>query len=280
MKELEEKKKKMEDEMSVRAENTTEEERKKLIDSHEAKMKQMEQEEKTRKASDDDMLRLKLAARKKKKQAQQDKKQKEELSNAEASRHDLSEGMKEKIKAKAFADLRQMVLDGKDQEAKALLRQSHDHEDIEMRAGHTREFVNAMAALPDGADSTATEKAIQDKQRRELADLHEQQHAEAKALENGADMPTVNPEVVAKKLEVDREQKTAKLKNDAGDLRAKMDEELQKMEKELEDQLRKEREEFDLKRQQLSSRAAISRQKMQEEAADTSMHTPRVDSIG
>jgi len=282
MKELEEKKKKMEEEMSVRAENTTDEERKRLIDSHEMKMKQMEQDEKTRKASDDDLLRLKLAARKKKKQSQQQRKQKEELSNAEVSGHDLSEGMKTRMKATAFAELRQMALDGKDQEAKALLRQSHEHEDIEMRAGHTREFVSVMAALPDGADSAAAELALQEKQHAELAELHHQQQREAKALETGADMPTVNPEVVAKKLETEKEQKAAKLKNDASELRAKMREELQKMEQELEDQLLKEREEFDLKRQQLSTRAATRRQQMHEDAASSAIETPRdrVDSRG
>ena len=154
MQDLEEKKKRMEEEMQVQTAHATHEERKRLIDSHEAKLLQMEQEVHRKKMSDEEVLRQKLEARKKKKQAHVQKKQEEELSRAEKKGQDLSGEIKKQMKAKAFAELRKMVLDGKYPEALAVLRQTQEQETKEMLAHQSKEFVTEMAALPDGTRFT------------------------------------------------------------------------------------------------------------------------------
>jgi hypothetical protein len=146
MQDLEEKKKKrMEEEMQVQIAHATHEERKRLIDNHEAKLLQMEQEVNSKKMSDEEVLRQKLEARKKKKQAHAQKKQEEELSRAEKKGQDLLGEIKKQMKAKAFEELRKMVLDGKYPEALALLRQTQEQETKEMLAHQSKEFVTEMA---------------------------------------------------------------------------------------------------------------------------------------
>ena len=244
-----------------------------------ARGKYWQQDEKARKAADEEMLRKKLEARKRKKQAQVLKKQQEELSQAAQSGQNLGEEMKRKMKASAFAEMRQMVLDGKYEEAVMLLRKQHEQEVRDMRGAHSRETASTMAALPEGVNAAEAEETLDAKHKQMLANLEKQHHDELDALESGAEMPGA-VEDVQRSIEQEKAERASKLKGEAEALKAKMEAELQQMEEELEEQMRKEREEFDLKRKELATRAATRRQQLEESEADALMIGGRVSSGG
>ena len=245
----------------------------------------VKQEAKTRKAGDEEMLRQKLEARKRKKEAQVIKKQQEELREAEKSGQSLGEFMQSKLKAAGFAELREMVLAGRYDEAVMLLRRQHEQEMRDQRGAHARETAMTMGPLeqemaeraksafpdllPPGPNVAEIEEKLNAKHKTMLADLEKRHRDELDALQSGIEMPDTSEAQeadVARKVEEEKAERADKLKSKAEELKAKMEAELRKMEEELEEQLRQEREEYDLKRKELSTRAATRRQKLEEES--------------
>ena len=249
----------------------------------------MKQEAKNRKAGDEEMLRKKLEARKRKKEAQVLKKQEEELAQAEReaekSGQSLEEFMQSKMKAAGFAELREMVLAGRYDEAVMLLRRQHEQEMRDMRGTHARETAMTMAPLeqemaeraksafpellPPGPNVAEIEEKLNAKHKKMLADLEKRHRDELDALQSGIEMPgpsEAQEADVTRMVEEEKATRADKLKSKAEELKAKMEAELRKMEEDLEEQLRQEREEYELKRKELSMRAATRRQQLEEES--------------
>jgi hypothetical protein len=249
----------------------------------------VKQEAKNRKAGDEEMLRKKLEARKRKKEAQVLKKQEEELAQAEReaekSGQSLEEFMQSKMKAAGFAELREMVLAGRYDEAVMLLRRQHEQETRDMRGAHARETAMTMAPLeqemaeraksafpdllPPGPNVAEIEEKLNAKHKTMLADLEKRHRDELDALQSGIEMPgpsEAHEADVTRTVEEEKATRADKLKSKAEELKAKMEAELRKMEEDLEEQLRQEREEYELKKKELSMRAATQRQQLEEES--------------